>query len=134
VDYLDKILSNFGMKPLYFGNETQPYYEHFKTADFAICYRLHMAISCVGWGVPFRLINFDLRTEAFKGVYDIDPVTYDAFGLGEMRRLLRDVVFPPSGSETLSTIYKNVERRREELRAKTAQFFDDVAAKTQSKA
>lgn len=129
VDYLEPMLSKFGRKPLYFGNETQTYYEHFRAADLAICYRLHMAISCLGWGVPFYLINFDLRTEAFRDTYGIGAITYDAFGLGAMRRLALDVCALPSFPQGVAPVFKAMEQRREEFRQASARFYADISLK-----
>lgn len=129
VAYLNLLLHEFGRKPLYFGNETRLYYEQFRAADFAICYRLHMAISCLGWGVPFHLVNFDLRTEAFRDTYGIGTITYDAFGLGAMRRLVRDVRALPQFPRGAEEIYSALERRREEFWRETSAFYSELAAR-----
>lgn len=91
IEFLMPMLEIFGKKPLYFGNDPAPFYEEFKKADVAVCYRLHMGISCLGWGVPFWLINFDLRTEAFRDTYGIGELSFDAFSLTDSRRLKRAV-------------------------------------------
>ncbi len=129
VEYLGSLLSEFGQKPLYLGNDPRPYYEHFQKADFAICYRLHMAISCLGWGVPFSLVNFDLRTEAFRNTYDIGEITYDAFKIGAMRQLIRDMGDLKNLPNRKEKNYRSLEQRRETFWTETNVFYSELAVK-----
>ncbi len=127
LEYLESFMGEFGKAPVCFGNETQPYYEAFREADFAVCYRLHMAISCLGWGVPFALIHFDKRTSSFRDTYGAQAVTFDAFSSGDQYRFLKLVTDPQAMEQAAETHFPGIMKRRDEFRSVTDSFYEGVS-------
>lgn len=125
--YLAALLTPLGRKALYFGDQTEAYYQQFQAADFAICYRLHMAISCVGWGVPFLLINFDRRTASFRDTFQADTLTFDAFNLRAQQRLLEMATHPGALQRAGEEQFPAVLARRNQFRSVTDSFYRRLA-------
>ncbi len=125
--YLPQFLEPFGKKPLYYGMETMSYLDLFRAADLVVCYRLHMAITCHGLGVPFLLVNFDKRTAAFRNTFEAQDVTFDAFGLRDQRRLSATVRALVNPNAVLQAAWGRAARRRDDLREVTQKFYAELA-------
>ena len=87
-----------------------------------------MAISCLGWGTPFALVNFDKRTAAFRETYAIDAMTFDAFSLRAQRRLRKAVGDAGAMERVATDLFTEVPRRRDQFRETTNQFYQRLAA------
>ena len=125
--YLPQFLEPFGKKPLYYGMETMSYLDLFRAADLVVCYRLHMAITCHGLGVPFLLVNFDKRTAAFRNTFEAQDVTFDAFGLRDQMRLSATVRALVNPNAVLQAAWGRAARRRDDLREVTQKFYAELA-------
>lgn len=125
--YLAELLTPLGRQARYFGGQTDAYYQQFQAADFAICYRLHMAISCVGWGVPFLLINFDRRTASFRDTFQAGALTFDAFSFRAQRRFLKTAAQADTLQRAGEAQFPAVLRQRDQFRSVTDSFYRRLA-------
>jgi polysaccharide pyruvyl transferase WcaK-like protein len=126
MDYLNGLLPCYGLKAICLAEDTRAFYEIVKKADLSICYRLHMAIAGFGFGTPFILLDFDLRTRAFSQTYGAQQLTYNPFHFADSRRFLRVFKKTEKLAEKLPALFGPLVVKKQEYAERTEKFYNDL--------